>query len=220
MIEMEFDQIRLDTFREISSIATGNAATSLSAMLGRKVEITVPNIMVEALPKVPELLGGRESTVAVVYFSVSGEVSGSILLVLSVSESQRLISVLTGQDVCEIERLDEMGLSAMKELGNIVTGSYIRVLAEGLKVKISYSVPGFAYDMLGAVLDETLARLSLETDCAVVMESEFVVREQIYRGHLVFILAPKAVNAIIRALGSWEKSTPSMVGSDNVKHNQ
>jgi chemotaxis protein CheY-P-specific phosphatase CheC len=93
------------------------------------------------------------------------------------------------------------------------------VLAEGLKVKISYSVPGFAYDMLGAILDEILARLSLETDCAVVMESEFVVREQIYRGHLVFILAPKAVNAIIRALGSWEKSTHSMVESGNVKHN-
>ncbi len=48
MIYVEFDKIRLDAFREISSIATGNAATSLSVMLGKKVDITVPNIMVEA----------------------------------------------------------------------------------------------------------------------------------------------------------------------------
>ena len=205
MAEIGFDQIRLDALREISSIATGNAATSLSAMLGRRVNITVPNIMVEAFGKVPELLGGAESIANVVYFSVSGQVSGSILLVLSSSESLRLVNVLTGKMVAQIESLDEMGLSALKELGNIITGSYIRVLANELKMKIKYSIPGFACDMFGAVLDEILARLSLETEHVIIMESEFIVRKEVYRGHLIFILAPKAVNAIIKALGRWEK---------------
>ncbi|GAJ04540.1 unnamed protein product, partial [marine sediment metagenome] len=130
---------------------------------------------------------------------------GSILLLFSSSESLRLVNILTGQKVDQIEGLDEMGISALKELGNIVVGSYVRVLAEGLKMLIGYSVPGFTYDMMGAILDESLARLSLETKDAVVVESEFIVREKIYRGHLVFILAPKAVNDIIRALGSWEE---------------
>ena len=56
MTYVEFDRIRLDALREISSIATGNAATSLSAILGERVDITVPNVMVEALENVPELL--------------------------------------------------------------------------------------------------------------------------------------------------------------------
>jgi chemotaxis protein CheC len=210
MTDSHFDQIRLDAFREITSIATGNAATSLSHLLGKKVSITVPNVTMEAVERVPELLGGREESLAVVHFTISGQVSGSVLLVLSSSEALRFASLLTGRELTKIENLDEMGLSALKELGNIVTGSYVRVLAEGLQVKIAYSVPGFAYDMLGAILDEILARLSLETDSVVVMESEFVVREQIYRGHLVFILTPQTVSAIIRALGSWEKSTHSI----------
>jgi len=88
----EFDRIRLDAFREISSIATGNAATSLSALLDRRVDITVPNIMVEALENIPDLLGGCEKTVTAVPFSISGEISGSILLILSSSESLRLVN--------------------------------------------------------------------------------------------------------------------------------
>ena len=206
MTFVEFDKIRLDAFREISSIATGNAATSLSTMLGKKVDITVPNIMVEAMENVPKLLGGSEKAMTAVYFSISGQVSGTILLVFSSSESLRLVDILTGQEVDhDVESIDEMGISALKELGNIVIGSYVRVLAEGLKVTISYSVPGFTYDMMGATLDEPLARLSLETKHAVIVESEFIVRDKIYRGHLIFILTPKAVNSIIKALGNWEE---------------
>jgi len=205
MTYIKFDQIRLDALKEISSIATGNAATSLSTILGRRVDITVPHIMVEDIRKVPEVLGGREKTVTVIYFSISGQFSGSILLVLSSSDSIRLANVLTGQNVDKIDSLDEMALSALKEVGNILTGSYVRVLAQGLKVRIAYSVPGFANDMLGAVLDEILARLSLEAEHAVIMESEFTVRDEVYRSHLIFILSPDSVSTIIKALGIWKK---------------
>ncbi len=169
------------------------------------MDITIPNIMVEALEKVPELLGGAEKVMTTVYFTISGQVSGSILLLFSSSESLRLVNILTGQKADQLESLDEMGTSALKELGNIVIGSYVRVLADGLKVTIEYSVPGCTYDMMGAILDEPLARLSLETKHAVIVESEFIVRDKIYRDHLIFILAPKAVNSIIQALGSWEE---------------
>ncbi len=200
-----FDQIRLDALREISSIATGNAATSLSTMLGKKVDITIPNVEVETLGKVPDLLGGWDKIVSVIHFYVKGQVKGSILLVLSSSETLRLVNVLTGQKPAHIESLDYMGISALKELGNIVAGSYIRVLAQGLKIKMTYSIPGFAHDMLGAILDQILAQLSQETEHAVIMESEFLVREEVYRGYLIFILTPKAVSAIIESLGNWEK---------------
>jgi chemotaxis protein CheC len=219
MAHMEFDQIRLDAFREISSIATCQAATSLSTMLSRRVDITVPNVMMEALDKVPELLGGAEKPVSAIHFSVTGQISGTVILAFSSNESLRLANVLTGQHVERIEHLDEMGISALRELGNILTGSFVKVLADGLKVKFSYSVPGFAYDMLGAVLDEMLARLSLETGSAVIMESEFIVRQEIYRGHLIFILSPRAVNEIIKALGNWETTTHHMVGGSDAGHN-
>jgi chemotaxis protein CheC len=201
----KFDKIRLDAFREISSMATGHAATSLSIMLDTRVDITVPNILVEPLEKVPELLGGADKTVVVVSFMVSGQVSGSILLVLSRTESMRLANVLTNQNVTRIEDLDAMGLSALKEFGNIITGSYIRVLADGLKLKISHTTPEFSFDRMGVIFDEILAHLSFETGYAVIVESEYIVKEGAYGGHIVFLLAPKALNIIIAALGLWEE---------------
>jgi chemotaxis protein CheC len=202
MVYKEFDQIRLDAFKEITSIATGNAATSLSVMLGKRVDITVPSIVVEDVLNIPALIGEREKKVTVLNFTVSGQFRGNIMLLFSPSECLRLINMLTGQSVDNIVNLNEMELSAIKELGNIVTGSYIRVLAEGLGVRTKYSVPAFAYDMLGAVFDEIMASLSSETEHAVVMESEFMVRHEVYRGYLIFILTPNAVKVLIKALAA------------------
>lgn len=203
---MELNQIQLDALREISSIAGGNAATSLSVMLGRRVEITVPDITIEAVEKVPQALANEEDVANVVYFTLEGPISGTILLILSVFESLRLVDVLTEQNVTEMENLDEMGLSALKELGNITIGTYIRAMEHVLKIRINYSIPGFASDMLGAILDGTLARLSLETGEAILIENRLLVEgvtlaEGIaFRTYIVFIPEDKSLKALLDAL--------------------
>jgi chemotaxis protein CheC len=202
MVYKEFDQIRLDAFKEITSIATGNAATSLSVMLDKRVDITVPSIVVEEVTDIPALIGERDKKVTVLNFTVTGQFRGNIMLIFSPSECLGLIKMLTGHKIHNIRNLNEMDVSAIKELGNIVTGSYIRVLAEGLGVSTRYSIPAFACDMLGAIFDETVARLSSETEQAVVMESEFIIKDEVYRGYLIYILTPNAVSVLIKALGS------------------
>jgi chemotaxis protein CheC len=200
----DLTQLQLDALKEISSIASGNAATSLSSMLGKRIDITAPTIIVEALEKVPEILGGAEEVVTVIHLMLKGRVSGSILFILSPSESLGLINILTNQKKEKIEDLDEIGLSALKELGNIITGYYTTALSHFLKTRIDYSVPGFAYDMLGAILEEILARMSLESQYAVITESNFLVIGDIHKGHLVFIMPPKTMLSIIDALGDLE----------------
>ena len=58
MEDLEFNQIRLDAFREISSMAAGHAASSLSTMLGRRVDLTeaiaVGRLCVGALRPAPD----------------------------------------------------------------------------------------------------------------------------------------------------------------------
>jgi chemotaxis protein CheC len=200
--EIELSHIQLDALREISSIGGGHAATSLSVMVGKKVTISTPIIMVETAGKIPEALGGEEAIVSVVYFSVSGHLSGSILLMFSVPESLRLANVLIGQKVGEIKEMDEMGISALKEIGNITVGTYLRALGKALKLRVTYSIPGFACDMLGALLDGTLAVLSLKTECLVIAENQFIVEKDVYKGYIVFILEPNSLHVMLKALGT------------------
>jgi chemotaxis protein CheC len=200
VVELALNQNQVDALREISSIAAGNAATSLSIMLGKKVTISVPTILVEASGKIPEAIGGEETIVSVVYFSISGQLSGSMLLILSVSESLRLINILTGHRVNQTERIDEIGISALKELGNITIGTYLRTLGQALNLRITHSIPGFSTDMLSALLDGTLAGFSLKAEYVVMAENKFLMEKDVYRGHLVFILEPDSLHFMLRAL--------------------
>ncbi len=162
MDNIELNQIQLDALREISSIGIGNAAVSLSSMLGQKVSMTVPAVRVESLEKMAQALGDAEKVINAIYFSVNGGISGTMLLLFPIRESLKIADILTVRNVGQTKDLDEMGLSALKEAGNIIAGTYLRAIGQTLNKKITYSVPGFTSDMLGAMMDGILARLSLK----------------------------------------------------------
>jgi two-component system chemotaxis sensor kinase CheA len=168
-----------------------------------KGDITIPNVLAENFAMVPDILGGSEKVVTGIHFSVEGQINGNCFMLFSQSDSLKLVEMLTGQKVADIESLDEMGKSALQELGNVITGSYLRVLAQELKIKIKYSVPGFVHDMLGAILEQILAHLSLKSQYAIIIESEFVVTKEIHRGKFVIIMSLESVGTIIQGLGKW-----------------
>ena len=201
MWDTELDHVQLDALKEVSTVAAGNAAKSLSALLGKAVDITVPDIRVEALGKVAETLGAEDNIVTVIHFSISGHISGNILLILSIDESWKLVNVLTGQEVNPSGSLDEMGLSALKELGNITVGAYVVALSQALSGKIAQSVPEYDSDMLGAILDRILAKSAPEEGHAVIVESVLTVEEVVCNTDLVFILRPQTAKDVVSALG-------------------
>jgi len=201
--ELDINYLQLDALRELSSMSAGGAATSIAKMLGKPVTIAVPSVSLEAVADTPDVLGGRELPTTAIYFVVHGDIPGAIFLVLSAPEAARVASALTGETFAEIESLSEMGTSALKEFGNIVVGTYLRTLADVLNVRTTYSVPGFCYDMLGAILDGYLSRMALETDLALVVANEVTMEELIYKAHMVLLMEPKAAVVMLAAAKEW-----------------
>ena len=197
MNNFEFDQSRLDTLREMSSIAAGNAATSLAALLGIRVNITVPAIRMESIVKVPEFWGGRENKVVALHFSLKNEIRGDMMLLLSSSDSLKLVNRLINSDIDKIEDLNEIGLSALKELGNILIGTYIRALCKGMQLRIAYSIPGFAFDMVGSVLDGIVSKSSYKTNYVMIIEHTFIIENDIYGIRQLFILEPEFLDIML-----------------------
>lgn len=205
MTDIRLNPMQLDALREINSIGAGNAATALSVMLHKKVDIGVPEITMEAAEKVADVLGGEEKIANIVCLSVRGPIPGSMLMVFSPSDSLKLCDLLTGRPAGRIRVLDDMGISALKELGNIIAGAYLSALAKMMRFKITYSVPEFVFDMLGSVLKRILARASLKAGYVMIVESEFKMEESIYRIHLVFIFVPDALKVMLEALAMQQK---------------
>ena len=201
MVRMELDQIQLDALREISSIASANAATGLSTLVGKRVDVTVPNILIETSNRVREILGDEEEIMNAVYFTFGGPFSGSITLVFPFSQSLRLAGLLTGQRFSEASDLDELGISALKELGNIATGTYLHALSHWLNIKVTQSIPTFSTDAVGVILDSISSNDSTDSGIAVIAENALSVNQIVYRAHLILFLQPKAVDIMLRKLG-------------------
>ena len=125
----DLDEMQLDALREIGNIGSGNAATALSEMLNRQVDITVPQIGILEYAEVTESLGGPEQLLVGLMFQLHGDVTGMIMFLLKKEFAHLILQELMGIPFPENGELDEMSSSAIQEVGNIMAGSFANAIA-------------------------------------------------------------------------------------------
>lgn len=163
----------LDALREVGNIGAGNAATALSQILGKRVDMSVPRARVLELNQVPEILGGTENLVVGVYLRIFGDIQGNIMFLLPTESAERLVEMLMG-GTDEDGVAGEIAQSAIMEVGNIITSSYLNALSSFSGLTIVPSTPALAYDMAGAIMSTILIELSEVSDYALLIETEFM----------------------------------------------
>lgn len=162
-------EIQLDALRELANIASGTAATALSQMLAREVEISVPRAL--ALPPADAVdeCGDPEQHVAGVVVAVRGDIEGLVLLLIPFEHAERLCALLG------VEPHTEVGDSALREIGNILATSYLNGLGAMTGLVLEPSPPALHSDMLGAIVSTTLIGTSGADELALVLDSELDV---------------------------------------------
>ena len=191
------DVLSIDALREIASIASGNAATGLSKLLNKKIDVTTPKASVMKIEDIAEQLGGAEKLFMTVLFRVVGDVGGTIMMMFETTEAHKLANILLGRKTSKDIMFDEMMQSTIKEIGNIMTGSYLMALSDMLDLKMIHTVPSLATDMLQAILDAVLAELALKADEALVLETDFSVHDNDIRGHILFLPEEDGIKKIM-----------------------
>lgn len=186
-----------DVLREIGNIGAGNATTALAQMLGCKVDMAVPQVRILEFSEVGAIMGGEEQLMAGIYLMVEGDVTGSILFLLEKESARKLISKLMGMEVSGSE-LSEMEQSALKEIGNIITASYLNSLSTLTQLVIYPSVPALSIDMAGAILSVPAIEFGTMGDKLLLIQTQFYEGLDGY-----FILVPdlESYDKILGALG-------------------
>jgi chemotaxis protein CheC len=164
-----FTDIQLDALRELANIGSGTASTSLSGMLGRPVDISVPAAAALTFNDAIDTIGAPEEEVTGVVLGVVGEMEGIVLLLMRVADAAGLCNLLG------VDADSEMGQSALAEIGNIVGTAYINALAQMTGLEIEPSPPQAATDMLGAIVASVLAGVAGAEDVALVLDSDLTV---------------------------------------------
>lgn len=189
--------VQLDALKEVSNIGAGNAATALSMMINKKVDMTVPAVNVVRLEDIVELNGEKEVAGTVV--RVLGDIAGNILLVFEKETSENIISKLVGSK----ESPDsEMGRSVLCEIANIISASYMNSIAQLTNLAIAPSVPAVAYDMLGAILTTTFIESNQYDEYILDIETVFLDEtEENIGGHFYYIPMPGSLEKILKSIG-------------------
>ncbi len=170
----ELNGLEIDALREIGSIGTGNAATSLSGMLGREVRITVPQVHILEYNEAIEWIGGPEAITAGALVMMSGEINGVVLSVQQVEFVNLILSNMLNKTVENYEELDELDSSALVEVSNIMISTFINSLSSFAAINIGLSVPAFTVDMQGAILAVPMAEFGGQSDYIMTISSEFI----------------------------------------------
>ena len=190
--------MQLDALRELANISSGTAATSLSQMLGRDVDLSVPKAFALPLADAVDAAGDPAVEVTGIALAVEGDVSGAVLLLIPPEGAATLCGLLG------VEPGTEVGDSALGEIGNILGAGYLMALSSMTGVNMLPGPPQVITDLLGAIVATVLASAVGHGDTALVLDSMLDITGEPCA--ISFMMLPDAggVNDLLAPLGLAE----------------
>lgn len=197
----EMSNMEFDVLREIGSIGTGNAATALSQVLSRKIEMTLPQVEIMEYNDAINRLGGPESIVAGVLVKMSGDINGIMLYLQRLDFINLVLEKYLSEKITDFNQLNEMAISAAVEIGNIIISSYISAISKLADISIQLSVPAISVNMLGAILSVPMIEYGHQTDKIMTVDGKFICDDQAVYSHLLMVPEVKSLNYLMEKLG-------------------
>ncbi|HEY6873763.1 MAG TPA: chemotaxis protein CheC [Geobacteraceae bacterium] len=201
---MEFSRLnerQLDALREVSNVGMGNAATALSQLTGKTIQLNVPRAAVLETARMAEFLGGAERVAVGIYLRMLGNARGNILMIFPRQNAAKILEALVPRNTGGGETLTELELSALKEVGNILASAYLNALGEMLRMPLIPSVPCLTIDTVGTVIDHALADFGEVGGTTLVLDTEFFSAGERVNSEFFLLPAPSSLETILTALG-------------------
>lgn len=184
----------MDILREVGSIAAGQGSIALSEILGKKIELRMPVLDVLEKGKALKKLG--ENPVVVTIFSnILTGLEGKILFLLDEKSAYKLADMCyrinPENKKCGI--FTEMGVSLIKEVGNVVISSFVGALSMILKMLIIPSIPTLVNGPIQEILSMIIAS---EEDYVLFIETVFQEPQEKITGSFYLVMSPETVRFI------------------------
>ena len=170
-----FNEIPESDLRWVLQIAMRGAARGLSQMVGHSIEITPLRVQTVAISQIATYAGDPEAEAVGVYLMIEGTLPGRAILLLSSASALRLVDMLTNVLSGTTTHLGDLERSALAEVGNLMVSYFLNTVAKFLARPelLHPSPPAVMVDMLGAILDMSVAPAAALGDDLLVVETAF-----------------------------------------------
>lgn len=204
MLKKDYDELNaleLDTLKEVGSIGTGNAATSLSALIGQTVRIKTPEVRIMGYNEAIDWIGGPEEITAGVLVKLGGQINGIMLSVQQLEFTNLILKHMLGITVNSYEELGDLEKSALTEVGNIMISTFINALSGLADIQVDLTVPAFTVDMQGAIIAVPMAEYGGQSDYIMTIGGDFVCQDKMVPCRLLLSPDIRSLNTLLRKLG-------------------
>lgn len=196
----EVNNMYLDVLKEIGNIGAGNATTAIANMLGMKIDMNVPSIRLMEVSKLGMAVGAEDETIVGIFLEVENDIEGSMMFLLDIPSARYLVNKLMMQEVSAEQPFNEMELSALKEIGNIIAGSYLSALSSLTNMVIAPSIPYIAVDMAGSILSVPAIEFGRYGDNALLIQTE-ICADVAINGYFILMPEQDSYEKILKSLG-------------------
>lgn len=196
----KISQFQLDALREIGNIGSGHAATALSNLLQRRIDMSVPKAWAVPFEQVAAIVGQQDLPQVAIYVKVEGEAPGKAVFFFPVESAEIMVQALFGSSEPRDLYTDEMAQSALKEVGNILVSSFLIALTEFSGIPLQPSVPAIAVDMIGASLDAIFLEDGVLDDTVLFIDTQLMGIPKI-EGQFIFLPDDGSLKKLLGAIG-------------------
>ncbi|MFH1772546.1 MAG: chemotaxis protein CheC [Candidatus Omnitrophota bacterium] len=186
----------LDLLKEVGSIASCHGGIALSEILGKKIKLSVPAIDLIPSRQRPESINVKQTGLAV-FCKILVGLEGEVAFILDEANAYKLItsSYKMKNESSSIGVITEMGLSIIKEVGNVVIGSYLNALSLMLKRMIIPPMPTLISGSIDDILDIVFSPYG-QDDPSYLIEAVFQELGSGLKGSFFLVLTPYAAKDI------------------------
>ncbi|MBO5372505.1 MAG: chemotaxis protein CheC [Lachnospiraceae bacterium] len=196
----QVNEMYVDVLRELGNIGAGNATTAIASMLGDKIDMNVPKVELLEASKLGSAICPEDEIIVGIFLEVMTDIDGSMMFLMNMKSAQCLVNRLMGRDPEFTKEFDEMDLSALKEIGNIIAASYLSALSMMTNLVITPSIPYIAVDMAASILSVPAIQFGQYGDNALLIETEFG-DDVMINGYFILMPEQDSYGKILTALG-------------------
>jgi chemotaxis protein CheC len=161
-------EMELDVLKELGNIGAGHAATSLSQLLDKEVNIAVPNVRVVEIKNISdEFINDIVAGVFIALQDLEENKSAYLYIMFPEASSKKIATDLFGLEEFD----DEMYESTIMEVGNILSSSFCDASADFMDIILLPSPPSFAVDVPTAVIDAVVSQMATRSDHMIIFET-------------------------------------------------
>ena len=200
MRENVFTEEQRDALQEIANLAMGQAATRLARLLDTFIELSVPRVRVvraeDAAQTLREMTGIDESVTAVRQ-GFRSDIKGEALVICRSSGVGHLCALVNDPYVhSAYDSVSQTEL--MFDVSNVLTGACVSCILDQLDRTPIFSPPGLLGEKIS--LEDVFQSDVLAWKVALLLEVNFALEDQMFRAHLVMLMAEDSIRRMNDAL--------------------